>query len=195
MLGHAGIGARDEYAPVGQVRPAGPHLLPVDDIAVAVPHRPGAQIRQVRSGRWLGKQLAPGDLALQRRFKEARALLVVAVATDHRQRHAKADADIRPLGKRIARLFLRKDHRLERGAALSAQLLRQRNPGEPAIVQRALPRAAAAHLLGIVQPFGAVHLMRWGMIGQPGAGAGAVFGFFGRVVEIHGLWRPSGVRQ
>src|SRR3546814_8937383 len=49
-------------------RPAGPYLLAVDDIAVAVAVRPGLELRRVRAGRRLGDaesleaQLAAGDL-------------------------------------------------------------------------------------------------------------------------------------
>src|SRR3546814_9240075 len=76
------------------MRPARPDLLPVDDpVAAAIvgARRLGAQSRKVRAGGRFGEELAPGDVALQRRLDEARLLLGSAMFRDHGQRHAGAD--------------------------------------------------------------------------------------------------------
>src|SRR5579885_2746606 len=50
MLGHVRIRPGEQDGPVRLARPAGPHLLPVDDPFLAVAQRRGCQAGQVRSG-------------------------------------------------------------------------------------------------------------------------------------------------
>ena len=57
--------------------------------------RPGAQRREVGAGAGLGEELAPGQLAQQRRPHEPLALLVGAVLEDRRHRPA-GDHDVGP---------------------------------------------------------------------------------------------------
>ncbi len=50
MLGRAGIGARQQQAPVGQVCERSPDLLAVEDEAISKHLRPGSQRGQVGAG-------------------------------------------------------------------------------------------------------------------------------------------------
>ena len=54
-----GVGAREQHAPVGFLRPAGPDLLPVHDVVVAVAHRAGLEAGEIGPGVGLGVTLAP----------------------------------------------------------------------------------------------------------------------------------------
>ena len=67
MLGRRRIGAGQQDAPAGDVGVAGPHLLPVEDVVVAVALGPQRQRRQVGAGAGLAEQLAPELLARQQR--------------------------------------------------------------------------------------------------------------------------------
>ena len=67
MLRGGRIGARQQDAPAGDVGVAGPHLLPVEDVVVAVALGPQRQRRQVRARAGLAEQLAPEFLARQQR--------------------------------------------------------------------------------------------------------------------------------
>ena len=67
MLRRGRIGARQHDAPFREMGVAGPHLLPVDDVVVAVALGRGAQRRQVGARTGLAEQLAPELLARQQR--------------------------------------------------------------------------------------------------------------------------------
>ena len=86
-----GVGARDEDAPVGDVRVRRPDLLAVDDeVAVARARRSSAP-REVGAGARLGEALAPDLLAGEDVREVALLLLVRAVGDDRRPGHAEAD--------------------------------------------------------------------------------------------------------
>ena len=91
-LGGFGVGAGQQQAPVGVHAAAGPQLLAVDDVAVAVPARRGAQARQIGSGLRFGEALHP-DLAVEDRGQMPAALLVGA--RDQQCRRGVMDADER----------------------------------------------------------------------------------------------------
>src|SRR5579875_2775427 len=59
VLGHLGVGARQQHAPLRVLGAAGPHLLSGDHPAAVVPHRPRLQRGQIRSRLGLGEALAP----------------------------------------------------------------------------------------------------------------------------------------
>ena len=84
VLGHLGVGAHVELAPVGPVALRVPRLLPVDHEVVAVEHRRAPQRGQVGAGLGLGHALAPDLVAAQHRAQEALLLLVGAVGHDRR---------------------------------------------------------------------------------------------------------------
>jgi hypothetical protein len=84
-LGRGRVGAGQEQAPVGVAGAAGPQLLTVDHIAVAVPAGCRTQAGQVRAGLWLGEPLAP-DLAVEDGRQVPPPLLVGARAEQRRGR-------------------------------------------------------------------------------------------------------------
>ena len=59
MLGDVVVGAGEEHAPVGVVGVARPHLVPGDDVGVAVEIGAGAERREVGAGVRLAEALAP----------------------------------------------------------------------------------------------------------------------------------------
>ena len=61
VLGHVPVGAGDHQRVVGRGRARGPHLLPVDDPAVAVADRGGAHRGQVGARPGLAVEQAGGD--------------------------------------------------------------------------------------------------------------------------------------
>ena len=95
VLRRVRVGAGQADAPVGALGDRGPHLLAGELPAAVDPLGAGAQRGQVGAGAGLGEQLAPDQLAEQRRPHEPLALLVGAVLEDRRQRPA-GDHDVRP---------------------------------------------------------------------------------------------------
>ena len=87
MLGHVGIGARDQEAEgrlVGQRRP---DLLARHEPLVAVAIGPSGERRDVRTGARLGEELAPDLLAGEQRAQEPLLLLLGAVDHDGGRDH------------------------------------------------------------------------------------------------------------
>ncbi len=91
VLGHVGVGARDEHAPLGVLGAAGPHLLAGDDPVLAVLDRARFQRGEVRAGLGLGEALAP-DL-LGREDRRQVALLLLVAAPHHQRRAAEQQAE------------------------------------------------------------------------------------------------------
>ena len=89
-LGGIRVGAGQQQAPVGVHTAAGPQLLAVDDVVVAVASGRGAQARQVGAGLRFGEALDP-DLAVEDRGQVPSALLVGA--RDQQGRRGVVDAD------------------------------------------------------------------------------------------------------
>ena len=86
VLGRVGIGAGQQHHPVGHVGERRPHLLAVDDVVVAVLHRPRLQRGQVGAGVGLRVALAPDLLAGEDLRRVALLLLLGAVRDDRRAR-------------------------------------------------------------------------------------------------------------
>ena len=85
VLGHVGIGAGQHDAPLGDVGVAGPDLVTVDDVLVAVERGGGAQRREVGAGVGFAEALAPTVTAVDQPGQEAvldRLAAVVADALD-----------------------------------------------------------------------------------------------------------------
>ena len=70
-FGTLGVGAREQEAPVGHVGVAGPDLVAVDHVLVAVARRGGAQRREVGAGLGLAEALAPALAAADQAGQEA----------------------------------------------------------------------------------------------------------------------------
>ena len=94
LLG-ARIGPDQHEHPVGQVAVAGPDLLAVDHVVVAVDHRRCLQRREIGPGVGLGVSLAPADLPA-RDLREVLALeRLAAELQERRADHGEAEADER----------------------------------------------------------------------------------------------------
>ena len=91
VLGGRRIGAGQQDPPLGDVRVARPHLLPVDDPVVAVTLGPGGERGQVRAGAGLGEQLAPEVLPAEQRPEPAVLLLLGAGVHEGWPRPSDAD--------------------------------------------------------------------------------------------------------
>ncbi len=192
VLGHVGVGAREQQAVGGELRVGRPHLLPGElPAAVVLLARARLHGGQVRAGGGLGEQLAPDLVAVQHRAEVARLLLVGPVRDDRRAEHAHADRveDARHFG--LGDLLVA-DDLLDRTEALPAELLRPGHAGQPALGELALPGAPGGDYLRLVlDRVRAAHDRRFGLVLiEPSAYLGAVRGLVLCVVEIHGvlLW-------
>ena len=81
------IGAHQAEDPVGVLAQRGPGLLSVDDVAVAVADRGGAQRGQVRAGFRFGEALTPPDVHAGGRRQEALLDFLRPELGDHRAHH------------------------------------------------------------------------------------------------------------
>ena len=93
-FGRVGVGAGQADAPVGALGDRVPHLLAGQLPAAVDPLGLGAQRGEVRAGARLGEQLAPDQLAQQRRLHEPLLLLGGPGLEDRRHRPA-GDHDVR----------------------------------------------------------------------------------------------------
>ena len=84
MAGRVRVGAAHHKAPVGILGQRSPNLLAVDHPSIAVEHRLGAHIGQIRPGIGLGIALAPELLARQDRRHKPLLLLRRAVGNQRR---------------------------------------------------------------------------------------------------------------
>ena len=90
VLGRARIGAHEEEAPFRHVRHAGPDLLAVDDVVVAVEHGARLEIGEVAARVGLGEALAPDLLGGEDLGEVPLALGRRAMPHDRRAEHATA---------------------------------------------------------------------------------------------------------
>ena len=96
VLGHVRVGADRRQPERGHVGPARPHLLPVDQPATVDAGALRGDPGRVGPGVGLAEQLAPDDLAGQRRPDPAGDLLGGPVL-DHGEDHPARDAELRAL--------------------------------------------------------------------------------------------------
>src|SRR5262249_33356875 len=140
VLRHAGIGAREQDAPVRDVPAAGPDLLAVDDEVVALVLGTSAQARQVRAGVRLRVELAPHLLGREDLLEVALLLLRRAVHDDRRP--DEADAEAMDGRRRVrARHLVCGDRLLHRRRSAAAVLLGPAHADVAGLVHRAMPRA------------------------------------------------------
>ena len=129
VLGGVGVGADEHLAVLGHVGVAGPDLLAVDHVLVAVPHGPGAQAGQVGARLGLGEALAPAVVALEDGGQVELLLGLGGLGHDRRsgvQQAHEVGADVGsagPLG------LLQEDQVLDGRGAPAAVLLRPVDPG------------------------------------------------------------------
>src|SRR2546429_3815200 len=152
VLGYVRIGTGDEDREARLVRHRRPHLLPVDDPAIAcaksgprsfvlrpgpgVEHRPGTQRGEVGAGTGFAEQLAPHLLTGPQWTEEPLALLVRTVPEDRRGGHPEPDADAQRVVVRGARGGELAVHdRLRRSRRTEpAEAGREAHPREPGVV-------------------------------------------------------------
>ena len=142
VLGHVGVGAREEQPERRELRVRRPHLLAAEPPrAVVLPAGARLDAGEVRAGGGLREQLAPDLVAVEHRAEVARLLRVGPVGDERRAEHADADRVQDPRDAR-GRDLLVDDDVLDRPAALAAVLRRPRHPGQPGLGELALPAPA-----------------------------------------------------
>ena len=132
MLRDVGVGAREQEAPVGDVGVAGPDLVAVDHVLVAVARRGGAQRREVGSGVGLAEALAPALAPADQAGQEALLDRLAAVRRDPLHEVAEARARRRAGGGEL----LVEDDVEDRGQVVTAEA------GGPARARRSRRRRA-----------------------------------------------------
>ena len=145
------VGSYNCKALVGPLAAAGPGLLAVDKVVVALVLGKGLEVREVRAGIGFRIALAPADFAAADRRNMLLLLCLVAVFEQRRAEHHDAHAADRVVGTRLGE-FLVDDLGLRLGEAAAAVFLR---PGGGAPAARAHGFAP----LGLRRRFigGAVH--------------------------------------
>ena len=188
-LGRLRVGAHQAENPVRVLAQRRPRLLPVDDVAVAVADRGGAQGGEVRAGFGFGEALAPPDVDAGRRRQEALLDLLRSEFGDHRADHL--DVEVQRLGDAGQLHFVGPDLVLGRCPVLAAPFDRPVRHREPVLVQDLVAgddqvlrhRRALAHRLAE-------------FLGDLGGVEGAEFfaerGFLGRERQLHGSLLSSG---
>ena len=109
MLRRGGVGADEADAPVGLLGHRGPHLLAVEQPAAVDAGAGGGEGGEVGAGLGLAEELAPRDLAEQRRAHPALLLLGRAVGDDGGS-SPRADLQVRHADAHPAQLLV--DHEL-----------------------------------------------------------------------------------
>ncbi len=147
VLRDARVGAGEQHHPVGDLREAGPDLLAVDDVVVAVPHGPGLERREVRARVGLGVALAPDLLAGEDLLEVALLLGVGPVGDDRRAGHAEAE-DVERRRRPVKDQLLVEEELLHPREPAAPELLGPREAQEPGLVKLPLPVPAELVQLG-----------------------------------------------
>ncbi len=180
VLRHVPVRPRQTQAPVGEPRPGGPHLGPVEDPLLAVAHGGHQRAGDVGTAARFGQQLHPEFLTLEDRREVTQLLLLGAELEEHRRaRRERRCLDPEGIGESRQLLV---ECRLVRGReTLTAVLAREADAGEPGVEERPLQRAGGRDLgqvlvVGVPRPELADlvgQLARRQGLPDPGAGAGA----------------------
>ncbi len=192
MLGHVGIGARQQQAEIGEVRARSPDLLPVDPPPIAplplFTLGAGAQAGEIRTAGRLGKKLTPDFVAMHGRGDKAIHDFLRCVMDQGRQAHAHADRE-GIVGHVEAGFLGAEDDILDRRTAPPAPF---GWPGHRSIARLglgALPGLRLRQALGIASlelRTGRGGTARANPFRKPGADFLAKGGFLRGIVEIHG---------
>ena len=146
VLGHPGVGAREQQPEVGVLGVGGPDLLAVDPPVVPIAHGRRAQGREVRPRVRLGEQLAPDLVGPQQRPDESLLLRRRAGREDRRPAHAHGDGELldgqRESGRDVGELAL-----LGVAEALPAVRGGPGDPGQAGVVQLGLERPGERQVL------------------------------------------------
>ena len=136
-----GIGADQQFLPIGDVGEARPDLLAVDDEFIALDAAAGAQAAKIGAGAGLREALAPDDVA----GENLRQMRTPSVPACRRRsgRPGMIQADERGVerrGRAGPRVFLEPDDLLEHRQAAAADFLRPGDSRPTALRLRLLPR-------------------------------------------------------
>ena len=136
MLAHGRVGADKTEDPVGVMRVAGPDLVTVDQVMIALQHRASLQPRQIGPGSRFAVALAPADFSTHDLRQMLLALRLGAVFQQHRPQHRQPHAAQRRAA--IQRLHFLIHHRgFHLSEATAAVLLRPGRRG-PALFRHAV---------------------------------------------------------
>ena len=163
MLRHVRVGAREQEAPVGDVGVAGPDLVSVDHVVVAVARRGGAQRREVGPGIGLAEALAPALAAADQAGQEALLDRLAAVRRDPLHEISEARARRRAGGGEL----LVEDDVEDRGQVVTAEAGGPGEAEEAGVVERGVP----LRLSGPVLVVGRGDRQTRVVLGEPGAQA------------------------
>ena len=189
LLG-ARIGAGQQHHPVGDLREAGPDLLAVDHVVVAVLHGPGLEAGQVRSRVRLGVALAP-DLLAGEDLLEVPLLLGLAPVRDDRGAGHPDAENVERRRRPVEDQLLVEEELLHPAQAAPAVLLRPRQAEQPRLVEAPLPVPPELVELGARhvahdRPGGPV---RRQVGGEPGSHLGPERLLLGSEAEVHRILR------
>src|SRR5438034_301564 len=175
VLGHAGIAAREQDAPVRDVAAARPDLLTVDEEVIAPVLGARAQAGEVRARVRLGVQLAPHLLGGEDLSQIT--LLLLGRAVDDDGRPDEPDAEAVDRRRRVgARHLVGGDGLLHRRRAPAAVLRGPTHADVAGVVHRPVPGAALLERL---------ELGAWHIALKPRAGLVAERAILGREIETH----------
>ena len=139
-LGDVGVGAHEHLAVVGDVAEAGPDLLAVDDVVVAVADGARAQAGEVGAGVGLGEALAPHVRRRCRMPRQVALLLLVGALGDERGAAVEQPDEVHAHVRRTRPLaLLDVDEVLGGRGATAAVLLRPVDPRVARLEQLPLP--------------------------------------------------------
>ena len=189
MLGHVWIGANNQLAPIAHPAEAGPHLLPVDDIVVAVQPRLRLQACEIGAGVRFGKALAPDFFRAENLGNESLLLRFRAVSDDRGADQSQAES-VRHRRRLGARHLFPENGLLHQRRAAAAIFLRPRNGGPAAFMELSLPGPQVRERLleRLLAPLGPI----LGNVGaEPRAQFVAELLFLGIQIQIHFERTPS----
>ncbi len=177
MLRDVRVRAREQEAPVGDVRVAGPDLVAVDHVLVALARRGGAQRREVGPGVGLAEALAPAVAPADQAGQEPVLDRVVAVCRDPLDEVPEARARRRAGGREL----VVEDHVEDRGQVVAAVAGGPAQPEEAGVVERRVPLGLACPVLVV----GRRGRQAGVVAGQPDAQTVPELGLGRRVTKVH----------
>ena len=192
VLGRFRVRAGQQDPVIGEVGTGGPDLLAIDHPFIAVLDGASLNTRNVRTGGWLGEELAPDFLAAKRLFNVA--LLVLVRAEGDHGRHTHAETDGERTDRRIKLgFFLVPDDLLHGRTATPAPFLGPGDLGKATFGFRLLPRLGAFQEVIGGSVTATSPVLELQVFFKESAGFLAEFCFFRGIVKVHDFSSLSGV--